>query len=333
MRVRGPSVIVAVALTFALLLVAIPFVDWRAQLSQLLVPDCVLDGKRIDALPRDIDIVIAPEVLPVVRSDSWLHPQTLIRSGLARQVYFRGRVYSLNGPYLASRPSEVPSLPNSWLISLGESRKLTWRKTAKRVTVTNPEGRQAGFVEYLRRNGCVTKPGAPASIMQVLGIRLDGPSFPSEVDPRHPRRSVKVEWHALPMTELERRRAAKESTRCPTSVGYFVDWSMHIRFEHSELHPIVRPFLLCAGNSLYVVQHEGRGTSSAAWSLLINRFDIKGERWLGVVKFEAPSGLYLAALSGGSAPETLEITVGPGIGSPRTSEPMTAHLDLSALVP
>lgn len=330
MRMRGLSLIVAVALAFSALLVATALLGWKTHLSGLMAPDCVLDGKRLDASLRDIDVVIAPEVLPVVGSDSMLHPSTLIRSGLAKQVHFNGRVYSLNGPYLASRPSDSPGLPDSWLISLGESRKLTWRKTAKRVTVIDPEGRQAGFVEYLRHDGCVTKPGGPFSIMQVLGIRLDGPSLPSEVDPRHPRRSVEVAWHSTPKSELERRRAAKDSTGCPASVRYSVDWSMHIRFERSELHPQARPSLFCSGSSLYVVQHEGRGNFSTAMNLLVNRFDIEQEQWLGEIKLEAPSGLYLSAISSGTVPATLEITVGPGIGSPRNSEPKTARLDLSA---
>jgi len=326
---RQTLVIGAAVLVLALLFVVTALVAGRIRLAELVGAECVLDGKMLSASPQGIDVAVTPEALAAVGSDDYLHPKVLLQSGVAKQVPFQGRLYSLNGPYLASRPSEARKLPGGWLISVGGLQKVSWRKTAKRVTVTDPEGQEVGFVEYLRGQGCNTRPGSPFSIIQALGIRLDSPSLPNEVDPRHHRRSVAVAWQALRRQD-SRNVAKPRSSGCPASVQYHVDRSMHIRLEHSELHPTARPFLICKGNTLYVIQHEGRAAFGEQSFLLLNRFDIRREAWLDATRFEGPPGLYLSEVSSEPDSTAIQITGVPGFGSGRNRHPQTAGLELAA---
>ncbi|MEJ7807600.1 MAG: hypothetical protein WKG03_16955 [Telluria sp.] len=313
----------AAVLVLALLYIVAALVAGRIRLAELVGAECVLDGKMLSTLPRGIDVTVTPEALTAVGSGDSLRPNVLLQTGVAKQVLFEGRLYWLNGPYLASRLSDAQKLPSSWLISVGGSRKVSWRKTATRVTVSDPGGHEVGFVEYLR--GCIGKPGKPLGIIQALGIREDGPSLPDEVDPAHPRRFVAVTWQPLPKQDSGS-VARPSSSGCPASVQYHKDWSMHIRFKHSELHPRVRPFLVCKGNTLYVLQHEARHMYTKQNFLLLNRFDIRREAWLDATKFEGPPGL-LSDVSIKPNSTAIQIT----LGSRRMGGQQTARLELAAV--
>jgi hypothetical protein len=261
---------------------------------------CVLDGQIVGSPLHAIDLVIDETARRADTSDNRVGPDELLHTGIARQVVFHQRRFYMNGPFMASEPSQQePS--SSWRLTKTGERRIAWRLLADRISLLDPQGVERAFREVTKLRGCETAESYPYSSSRMMGLGRDVQIIPNESFPQQPLPRTQVAWRPIndPVFIASR---AKHVSRCPewTEDSYkphlpdiiadvYADRYQRpvIHMRRSDIHAGGKT--TCLGDTLILAHHQSVVSPlKDPPFLLISRFDMKSESWLSTVQIPMP---------------------------------------------